>query len=94
MAKVFEVLDLFDAVETVCFLYDKKKEEDLGMASDELPAKLSFRLSNVCHHRECSDNGEITKDRCIVYFKSGESTLIGMSYSELLEKLKTYWAKI
>ena len=66
-------------------------EESLGITSDEIEGRLSFPISNVSHFREAADEGEILKNRCMIYFKSGDSVLIGMSYDEFEKYFNQYY---
>ena len=89
MAKVLEDI----LINTVCFLYNKNLEDNLGITSDEIEGKMIFAISQIAYVRQAADEGDILTDRCMVYFKSGDSVLIGMSYKEMAKLYENYYTE-
>lgn len=66
------------------FMYDKKLE-DLGIQSSvdsATKAKACFRISDICCFRQSCMEGEIDKNKCMLYLKSGENFLIDIGFEE------------
>jgi len=82
-----------EIVETECFLYNQKMEEDIGVRMPEVPAKIMFHISDVSFVRECSDEGEIYENRCLVVFKCGESLIINKPYQLIADTKKQFQSK-
>lgn len=64
-------------------LYDKSLEE-LGIEpkdEDDLVCKMSLNENSIDAVRQSiNKDGVVNKDKCIVYLRSGETFLIGLSY--------------
>lgn len=74
-------------IETNCFLMNKRLA-DLDVKTEDVPAKIAFLKSAVDSFREIlDDDGEVEKDECVVYMRSGDTFVIQMSYNNLKEKL-------
>lgn len=72
-------------VETICFLFHKGKAE-LGIKTSDIEAKVSFDTQSIEQVHEWAEESEyeVSKEKCIVIFKSGNSTLVGKSYKEMI----------
>ena len=76
-------------IETTCFLIDRKLTE-IGIEQSGESVRFSFDTDRIESVRETYDNkDEVSKEECIIYFKSGESIVVGMSYDEVIKKWKT-----
>jgi len=80
---------------TVSFLIDKRSAEILGEDSGlpELETPVGIVLTKVTSYRQTTDDistGELSTDRCMVFFDSGDSLLIGSSYEEFDLAMRRY----
>jgi hypothetical protein len=69
---------------TTIFMYDKKHYECTEQYK-EVTGRMTIMLPEVEKWAEVvkdDDNEEIHPERCCVYFKSGDSVIIGMGYDE------------
>lgn len=74
-------------IHTYCLLVDTMYEK-LEMESPIMEAKFSFDTKNIEAVRECLDtDGNTYKDRCIVWFLSGEAVEILTPYKEIIKHL-------
>jgi hypothetical protein len=74
-------------IETECQLVDRKLQ-DMEINQDGIPVRFAFIKSQVESIREIlDDDNEVKTDEVCIYFKSGESIIISMSFNELKQKL-------
>lgn len=74
-------------VELICFLYNKKLVEDLGIKSKDTPANFTIDTQDIesVRQRIADDESEICEKTSMVYTKSGCSYVVGKSYKEMLK---------
>lgn len=78
-----------EMIETTCFLIDSKIK-DLGISPEPEPVKCSFLPSQIEGIRENinDDETEVCSTECLIYFKSGTSLIVQMSYDEVKAAMK------
>ena len=71
-----------------CFLFNKKLS-DLGVSTSDEKVRFSFLSEEIASIREVIDDGQddVAKDKCCLYFKSGDSIWIDLSFDEAFSKI-------
>lgn len=76
----------------ICFLYNKKLQEDLGIDlgdANDIEANITIKVDSIINVRECANSeGEIYKDKCNIEQQGGESFNVKGSYQEVLSRLE------
>lgn len=73
--------------EFICFLYNKRLVEELGVPCDDIEAKITIDLKQIESVRQRVNDGEtrVCEKTCMVHLKSGDSFMIGKSYNEMIK---------
>lgn len=75
-------------IKTNCFLIDRKLQE-LDIPQEGEPASLLIRLKSIDSIRETWDDDNKKNSReCMIFYRSGDTIVIGQSY-KVMEKLLT-----
>lgn len=70
-------------IECTIWLYDKKMDE-IGVKTEDIPARLSVAPNEIAFCRERSEDGDkICPKTSIIGLKSGETFIIDKSFDEI-----------
>lgn len=73
-------------IELICYLYNKKMVEDMGINTPDVLARFVVDTDQIESVREVIDDGEdtVSNENCMIYLKSGSSYLVKARYETLI----------
>lgn len=79
-------------VELICYLYNKKMVDDLGIEQPDIEALITIDTDSIeaIRQRGSDEENDICDKTCMVIMKSGDSFQVGKTYKEMLGIWRKY----